>query len=231
MTPPPSIDWSGPGRVAAPASFAGATAALERWGPTTPAAPASRARKAPRLLVALVMVVATALAGALAHAVLAGDGAIPSDTGEFVAGRGVPYASPDQTFTARFPRTPTVRQRSYSVGSLSATLYLAQVQTDDYEIVAASIVLPGSLRSEQVDTVLHDVLKQGARSQHATIDHEQHVTHDGVSGLEVRAEITDGYDARLMALSGNGRVYLLGVHAKVGTRRLYDALVDSLDVT
>ena len=76
--------------------------------------------------------------------------------------------------------------------------------------------------------MLHEILNSGAASQGDTITSEARVTRDGAEGIEVRAKVSDGYDARLMVLISGSRIYLLGVHAKHGTARLYNALVASL---
>ena len=47
------------------------------------------------------------------------------------------------------------------------------------------------------------------------------------TSAEVRAKVSDGYGARVMVLSSGNRIFMLGVHSKHGTERLYDALVTS----
>jgi hypothetical protein len=210
-----------------PPSVGRAPVAREYWTPSAPPEPAKPSRSTPRVLIALISVASMAL-GWVAVGQLLHKDSIPAGTSAFVAGHGVVYSSPDHTFDARFPSTPTVDQKVIAVSSASATLNLAQVQTDDYEVVAASLVLPVAVPPGQVDSVLHEILRAGAASQGDTIVSESHVTKYGVPGLEVRAKVSDGYDARLMVLISGPRVYLLGVHAKTGTGRLYDALVASL---
>jgi len=51
---------------------------------------------------------------------------------------------------------------------------------------------------------------------------------NGVTGIEARAKVGDGYDARFLLLISGQHIYMLGVHAKTGTGRLFDALVASL---
>jgi hypothetical protein len=200
----------------------------EYWTPPDPVAPPPAAsNKSPRALVAIICVVAMALGWVTIGNLLNKD-SLPSGTSDFVSGHGVAYSSPDHTFDARFPKAPTVERRPLSTPTASVTINLAQVQTDDYELVAASMVLPVSVPSAQVDTVLHDILRAGAESQGATISSEEKVTHYGATGIEVHAQVRDGYPARLMVLISRNHVYLLGAHAKHGTERLYDALVSSL---
>ena len=69
-----------------------------------------------------------------------------------MAGHGVSFSSPDHTFDARFPIDADLHRQVITVSSASATLNLAQAQTDDYEVVAASMVIPFSLPAGQVDT-------------------------------------------------------------------------------
>ena len=229
--PPIALPPPAPPALAPPAPLpptSGRTAvAREYWTPSPPPAPTKPSRSTPRALIAVISVASMALGWVAVGQFLHKD-SIPAGTSAFVAGHGVVYSSPDHTFDARFPSTPTVEQRVISVSSASATLNLAQVQTDDYEVVAASLVLPVAVPPGQVDTVLHDILTAGAASQGDKIVSEKHVTHYGATGIEVQAKVTDGYDARLMVLISGPRVYLLGVHAKTGTGRLYDALVSSL---
>ncbi len=201
--------------------------ARDYWIPPEPVAAPPAGTKSPRALVALICVVSMALGWVAIGRVLDND-ALPEGTGEFVAGRGVLYSSPDRTFAARFPEAPTVERRPLSTPTASVTINLAQVQTDDYELVAASMVLPVSVPSGQVDTVLRDILREGARAQGATISSEEKVTRYGATGIEVHAKVSDGYPARLMVLISRNHVFLIGAHSKHGTERLYDALVGSL---
>jgi hypothetical protein len=178
------------------------------------------------LLIALIVIVSMAFGFVSVQRALNGD-SLPAGTSEFVAGRGVPYASPDRTFDAQFPSTPTVEQRQIPVATSSATTNMAQVQTDDYEIVAASMVLPISIPANQVDGALHEILRAGVAATNGEVTTEKRVVVAGVAGVEVRAKVSDGYGARVMVLSSGNRIYMLGVHAKRGTDRLYDALVNS----
>ena len=76
--------------------------------------------------------------------------------------------------------------------------------------------------------MLHDILNGGVVATDGKVVSEQHVVRDGVPGIEIRAKVPDGYGARIMVLSSGRRIFMLGVHSKRGTDRLYDALVDSL---
>ena len=79
-----------------------------------------------------------------------------------------------------------------------------------------------------IDAALHDILNNSATAEGEKITSEQPITKDGVRGIEVRAKVSDGYDARFMVLVSGSHVYLLGAHAKHGTQQLFDALVASL---
>ena len=141
------------------------------WTPSDPPAPAKRASSTPRSLLILVSVLSMAL-GWVAFDHIVNRDSLPPGTSAFVAGHGVAYTSPDHTFDAQFPRTPTVDHRVLAVSTTTATLNLAQDQTDDYEVVAASLVLPVAVPAGQVDTVLHEILNSGAASQGDTITSE-----------------------------------------------------------
>jgi hypothetical protein len=157
-----------------------------------------------------------------------GQDPLPSGTGPFVHGDGLVFVSPDHTFEARFPDAPTVLQRMIPVASTSATLDLAQVATDDYGVVAASIVLPTAVPDGEVHTVLHDIVRFGAVEQGAKIVSENQISQDGVPGIEANVSVPGGYNARLMVLMSGTRFYMLAVHSKHATKRLFDALVSSL---
>ncbi len=153
---------------------------------------------------------------------------VPADAKDFVAGHGVSFSSPDHTFDAQFPSQPTLIQKQFSVVSSMTTLNLAQAQTADYEVVVASMVVPVRIPDSEVDAAIHQILEAGATAQDARITSEKKVTVVGAPGIEVRAKINDGYDARLLVIVSGSHFYLLGVHATSGVGRLYDALIASL---
>jgi len=179
------------------------------------------------MLVALVCVASMAFGWAAFNRLFEQD-PLPSGTGPFVRGDGLVFMSPDHTFEARFPEPPTVVQRMIPVASTSATLDLAQVSADDYAVVAASIVLPAAVPDGEVHTVLHDIVGFGAVEQDAKIVSEDQISQDGVPGIEANVAVPDGDDARIMVLMSGTRFYLLAVHSKHATKRLFDALVSSL---
>ena len=223
--PPPFTRADPPGEAATPPP---PPLGNEYWtppAPMIPAAPARRPRSQGRALLGCIVVVSMAF-GWVAYGRTRNP--LPPGTSDFVAGRGVPYSSPDHTFDAQFPMVPTVERRVIPVASTSVAINLAQAQTDDYEVVAASMVLPISVPKAQVESIVHEVLQQAAAAQDAKIERETTVDRDGASGVEVRAKVRDGYDARFLVLISGSRIYLLGTHAKRGTDRLYDALVSSL---
>jgi hypothetical protein len=184
-------------------------------------------RKSSRSVIAIVCVIAMAFGWvAVEHQMHANS--LPPGTSAFVAGRGVAYTSPDHTFDAQFPAPPTVESRVIPLSSSSATIHMAELQTDDYEIVAASMVLPVALPSEQVSPVMHEVLTRAATDQGDKVTSQSDVTQQGVQGIEVHVKVHDGYNARFLVLMSGAHLYLLGVHSKRGTDRLYNALVSSL---
>jgi hypothetical protein len=213
----------------APAAAPVAAPGREYWTPepVVPRAAPTRSRSTPRVVLALICVVSMAF-GYFAFTRVFESDPLPPGTSAFVHGQGVTYSSPDRTFNARFPFAPAAMQRRISVASASASLDIAQVQTDDYELVAASIVLPAAVPPARVDAVLHDIVLFGAIQQGDKVVSEQQITKYGVPGLEVNVSVDDGYDARMMVLASGTHFYLLGVHSKHATKRLFDALATSL---
>ena len=197
----------------------------DSWTPPAPVAAPAPARKAPRALLAMIVVVSMA-AGWIAYDHRRN--AIPPGTSAFVAGHGVAYSPPDHTFDVQLPATPTVEQRVIPISTSTARITLAQAQTDDYEIVAASMVLPGPVPADQVTAVLRQVLNGSADANGDKFTTQNDVVQQGVPGIEVRAQVHDGYAARFIVLISGAHIYMLGVHAKQGTDRLYKALLASL---
>ncbi len=153
---------------------------------------------------------------------------LPAGTSAFVAGQGFKYSSPDHTFDARFPSAPSVSRQTIPVATSSATISLAQVQTDDYEVVAGSMVLPIPIPAADVGNALQKILEHAVAAQDAKVTGEHQITRFGVPGVEMTATVHDGYPARFMMLVSGTHVYLAGAHAKHATKRLYDALLSSL---
>jgi hypothetical protein len=209
-----------------PAELGRSPIARDYWTPPPSTPVATKPKGSRGGLLVLIVIVSMAFGWVAVDRVLHGD-SLPAGTSAYVEGHGAFYTSPDRTFDARFPSPPTVQQKQLAVATMSATLNLAQLQTDDYEIVAASMVLPISIPATQVDAALRDIMHEGAVATDGEVISEQRIVHDGVTGLEVRVEVPDGYAARLRVLSSGNRVYMLGVHAKRVTDRLYEALVSS----
>jgi hypothetical protein len=84
-----------------------------------------------------------------------------------------------------------------------------------------------SIPPNEVDAALESVLDSGAAEEDAKIAKEQPVTIDGARGLEITARGPDGYDVEMVAVSSGARLFMLGTHAKTGTKQLYDALIRS----
>ena len=102
------------------------------------------------------------------------------------------------------------------------------MQTDDYEIVAGSMVLPIPVPAARVDAVLHSIMNEAVVAQDAKVVNEHQITRFGVPGIEISASCKDTYPARFMMLVSSTHVYFFGVHSKHATQRLYNALVSSL---
>ena len=102
------------------------------------------------------------------------------------------------------------------------------MQTDDYEVVAGSMVLPIPIPAAEVGNALQKILEQAVAAQDAKVTSEHQITRFGVPGVEMTASVHDGYPARFIMLVSGTHVYLAGVHAKHATKRLYDALLSSL---
>ena len=72
------------------------------------------------------------------------------------------------------------------------------MQTDDYEVVAGSMVLPISVPNDRVDAVLHTILSEAISAEEAQAINERQLTQDGIPGVEIHATVQDGYAARFL---------------------------------
>ena len=202
----------------------------EYWTPPTVSGPRVAPRESSggrRALLALICIASMAFGWVGYNRVFLSD-PLPSGTSAFAQGHGFSYSSPDHTFDAQFPSAPTVYHRVIPVATSEATINLAQVQTDDYEIVAGSLVLPIPVPAAQVGAELHSIMNEAVVAQDAKVVKEHLITRFGVPGIEISASFKDTYPARFMMLVSNTHVYFLGVHSKHATQRLYNALVSSL---
>ncbi len=197
------------------------------WDAPSPVSAKAARHNTPRAVLAFIAIASMVLGWVAVDRVFQ-HGQLPAGTKAFVAGHGIPFSSPDHTFDAEFPTQPRLIRKHFSVASVAATLNLAQAQTDDYEVVAASMVMPTRVPDSDVDAAIHQILDAGAASQNAEILAEKKVSIEGASGIEVRAKVKDGYDARLLVVVSGSRFYLLGVHSRSATKQMYDALVSSL---
>jgi hypothetical protein len=197
--------------------------------PVEPSRPA-KAKSLPRVvIVALVFLAVGLLVTSLAHQVASDP--LPAGTSEFVHGHGVAYTPPNGTFTVRFPTTPTVSQQQVPAGNVTLAMTMAQVQHDDYELAAASLILPVSLSGPQTHSLLHDVLAQAATGQGGSVAKEHDVVVSGLDGIELVGHAPDGYSMQFVAVATGNRLYVLGAHSKRATQKLYDALVASFIAT
>jgi hypothetical protein len=208
------------------ASFADPPAERAHWDPPSPM-PVKTRRRTPRAVITFIAIAAMALGWITVGGFIRGD-RLPAGTKAFVAGHGVPFSSPDHSFDVEFPQQPTLIQKTFPVASTASTLNLAQAQTHDYEVVAASMVVPIRVSPAEVDAAMNQIVEAGADSQDADITSKKKVTIEGAPGVEVRAKLKDGYSARILVVVSGSHFYMLGVHSRSATSRLYDALLASL---
>jgi hypothetical protein len=150
--------------------------------------------------------------------------AVPAGTSDFVAGRGVSYAPADNAFTVRLPADPEVTTQPVTVGSVSMMLQTALVETDDYELGAASMTLPVAVPDSRVDDTLESSLDNGVSSVDGDLVSKKRITRGGLPALDAIFKAKDGYSAHIMVILDTRYVYMLIVHSKSGTERLFNAL-------
>jgi hypothetical protein len=150
--------------------------------------------------------------------------ALPSGTSDFVAGRGVTYVPPDNAFTVQLPQDPEVSSQPVTVGSVTMSIQEALVQTDDYELGVASMSLPVPVPKSRVDATLQGALDNGVSSVDGDIASKERITRGGLPALDATFKAKDGYSAHLLVIIDSWYVYMLIVHSKAGTERLFHAL-------
>jgi hypothetical protein len=175
-----------------------------------------------RLLAAALGVVAAVFAGGLVRGFF-GNG-LPSGTSAFVGGHGVEYTAPDNSYLAHFPKQPVEDQEPVTVGSVTANVTSALVQTDDYEIGTASMQLPIAVPAEQIDGVLDGAMNGGIVQIDGKLQTKNRVTRGGYTAVEATFKASDGYSAHGLVMIHGTRMYMEFVHAKTGTDRLFKAL-------
>jgi hypothetical protein len=193
------------------------------WQPV-PVAVAPPEKSSNLRVVAVFALVACLALGAIGVYLRGKASALPPGTGDFVAGRGVSYTPPDNAFRVQLPADPEVDSQPVTVGSVTMTVQEALVQTDDYEIGAASMSLPASIPDSRVDDTLESSLKDGVSSVDGDLVSKERITRGGLPALDATFKAKDGYSAHIMVILDTRYVYMLIVHAKTGTERLFGAL-------
>ena len=189
--------------------------------PPMPAAPVSSTRR-PNRLVSLLL--AILVSGAVGYWFTSHHDSLPGGTSAFASGHGITYTASDNSYTAQFPEPPTVDNAPKTVGNVTMSINSALVSKDDYEMGAASIELPVKVPSERVNELLADALDGGVNRIDGTIISKQRTTRGGFPALDARFKAPDGYTAHAIVFMNSRELYVLFVHAKTGTEKLFQAL-------
>jgi len=199
------------------------SARAEMWRPEPPpAAPPRRKRSKARIVIpSVVLAITTGVVGTAMHAA---KGSLPAGTSAFAKGDGVDYASPDGSYTTQFPKAPVASQDAVQVGQFSATLDSALVTTNDYEMATASIALPEAPTGSLATQLLNDALNTGVTKSGGEMQHQEQITRGGMPALHATFKAPDGYTAEAEVVLEGRWLFVLFVHAKTGTSKLYGAL-------
>jgi hypothetical protein len=158
--------------------------------------------------------------------------AVPKGTQEFVEGRGIAYIAADGSYSAQFPVEPTVQDAPMQVESVTVNVSSASVSTNDYEMAAASMSIPGvAVPTDRIDTVLEQSLQGGVQRADAEVISKKRITRGGLPALDAKLKAPDGYGARALVMLSGSRLYLLFVHSKTGSDRLFKAFDESFVVS
>ncbi len=149
---------------------------------------------------------------------------MPAGTSEFAAGKGIDYTSPDRSYTARFPKAPVESQQPVTVGSVTATVTAAIVSTDDYELGTGTILMPVAIPSDRIDGVLEGSLNGGISNANGELVSKERIERGGLPAITAKFKAPDGYSAHVLVMLSGSRLYMVFVHAKNGTDKLFKAL-------
>jgi hypothetical protein len=238
--PPPAPTWpaSAPPAAAPPQPSRGAAPAWtprlappppppsgpprEVWQtePVITTAPPSKKRH--RGKIALVLVVAV-LGAFIAYGAYARNQP-PPGTADFVGGHGVDFTAADGSYTAQFPKDPLVETNPVTIQGAQLVFTSASVQTDDYEMMTASMALPASIPADKVDQALEEGLQASVSGAKGDLQSKHRITRGGLPAIDATFKAKDGYSAREMILLAGGHIDLLFVHAKTGVDKLFHAL-------
>jgi hypothetical protein len=194
------------------------------WAPApTPFDMKVTRRRSPLLRIAIAVIIGLVLTGAGAS-FLQDKNALPSGTNDFAKGNGIPYSPADRSYTAQFPCAPEESSEQIPVGNSVMTMYLADCQTDNYEIGIAEAALPASIAQAQANDALDSGLQNAASGMKGSIQSKAQTTVDGFPAEDVHGKAGDGYPVRMRAIITPQHVFILMVHTKTGADRLSDAL-------
>jgi hypothetical protein len=221
---------NGPMTVAPPMPAAPPRPPSEFWTPQPTATVTTSAKRSTPLGRIVLLVVVALVAGLVAFGVFSRGNAVPSATSAFADGHGIPFTAPDGTFSVQMPTAPQVDQKPLSIGAYTAKMTFADSSGDGYEIGVASFVLPISPPVSQVDAMLDDALNSGISTVKGTAVNKVSVKRGGLPALEATFKAPDGYPVHALVMSWGKKLYVLFVHAKAGTERLYHALDTSFTV-
>jgi hypothetical protein len=200
----------------------GATA----WAPAPIVTTTKRRVGNPRAAISVILVMFLACA-AVGYTVLTHRNALPAGTSDFVAGKGVTYTPDDGAYTAQFPEQPETDSTSRQVGTISLTVNIAMVSKDSYELGVGELELPTVVPDSKIDQMLQAAVQEGMNNAAGSIQGTQRVQIDGLAALDAHVKGPDGYAARVAAIVSAHHMYILIVHAKSGTDRLFNALEQS----
>jgi hypothetical protein len=193
----------------------------EVWRPVTFTPAPSATRKFPAGLV--LAIVAFVIIGGLGFSYVRGRNALPGGTSDFVAGNGVSFTAPDRSYTAQFPEEPTVTHSEVPIGNSQAQLSLASVETKSYEMGSTSFDFGLAVPKSRVQRVLEQAIGSGITHVNGDAVSMEKIQRGGLSALDATFKAPDGYSARVLVMLKGSRIYLLYVHAKSGTDKLFEA--------
>jgi hypothetical protein len=152
---------------------------------------------------------------------------LPSGTSDFARGNGIPYSAPDHSYTAQFPAAPEESSQQVPAGGYVLTMYMALNSTDSYEIGIAEAALPVSIPAYRTSDALDSGLNNAADGMKGKIESKAETTVDGFPAADAHAKAGDGYAVRMLGIITPHHIYVLMVHSKTGSDRLFEALKSS----
>jgi len=164
------------------------------------------------------------LAAVLAYGAYARNQA-PPDTSSYVDGHGgIDYDAPDGSYAAQFPQQPVVDTKPITVGSVQMMITTASVETDNYEMVTASIALPVAIPAAQVDKTLDDSVDAFVNGMGGKNTSTHPFRRGGLPAIEATFDARDSYAARTVIMYAGGHLDIIAVHSRTGVDKLFHAL-------